>query len=113
MNWPAWIAAAAAVAALIIAAKPLHWAYRLLIGTHEFIADWPKMKADIAGLKSEVAHIRAETLPNGGHSLRDIVHRTAADVAEIKYEQAGVRTRLELLDVKQTPPPRTRKTPPS
>ena len=95
---PAWITAivALAVAGVLLAVKPLRWAYRLLIGTHEFLTDWPKMKTDIAGLQNEVAEVKAETRPNGGNSLRDIVHRTAADVAEIKHEQAKLRTRIEL-----------------
>ena len=95
----AWVSALAGVAIVILSAKPLRWAFRLLIGTHEFLVDWPKMKADIAGLQQEIAEIKAETRPNGGHSLRDVVHRTADDVAQIKHEQAGVRTRLELFDV--------------
>ena len=96
---PAWIAAVAAAIAAVIAAKPLHWLYLLLTGTHDFITDWPRMKAAITELQEEVAYIKAETRPNGGSSMRDVLHRTAEDVAEIKHEQAGVRTRLELFDV--------------
>jgi hypothetical protein len=95
---PVWIGTICAVAGVLLAAKPVRWAFRLLIGTHEFLVDWPRMKTAIADLQSEVADIKAETRPNGGNSLRDIVHRTADDVADIKHEQAGVRTRLELFD---------------
>lgn len=91
-----WVAALAAVAAVILAARPLRWGFRLLIAVHEFIDDWPKVKAAIAGLRTEVAEIKAETRPNGGTSLRDVVHRTAADVADIKHEQARLRTQVEL-----------------
>ncbi len=70
--------------------------FRLLIATHEFIADWPRMKADVAELKAELAVVKAETQPNGGSSMRDVVHRTASDVAEIKDEQARLRTQIEL-----------------
>lgn len=94
----AWVSALAGVAIVILSVRPLRWAFRLLIGTHEFLVDWPKMKTAIADLQQEVAEIKAETRPNGGNSLRDVVHRTAEDVAEIKHEQAGVRTRLELFD---------------
>ena len=104
---PAWIAAAASVAAVVISVKPLRWLFRLLIGTHEFIADWPRMKADVTDLKNEVADIKAETKPDGGHSLRDVVHRTARDVVDIKDEQARLRALVEL----RNPPPRTRKPP--
>ena len=36
----------------------------------------------------------AETEPNGGNSLRDVVARTAADVAGIKDEQARLRAQI-------------------
>jgi hypothetical protein len=97
---PAWVTAitALAVAVTALGAWGGRWAVRLLIATHEFLTDWPKMKTAIADLRSEVAEIKAETRPNGGNSLRDVVHRTAQDVAQIKDEQAGVRTRLEMFD---------------
>jgi len=97
---PAWITAITAVAVALAALGVWggRWAVRLLIGTHEFLVDWPKMKAAIHGLQEEIAYIKAETRPNGGNSLRDVVHRTAEDVAEIKSEQAAVRVRLEVFD---------------
>lgn len=100
---PAWITAitAVAVAAVALVVWGARWAVRLLIATHEFLTDWPKMKAAIAGLQEQVGEIKAETKPNGGNSLRDVVHRTAEDVAEIKHEQAGVRARLEVLQAEQ------------
>ena len=94
----AWVAAIAAVLAALAAAQPLRWAFRLLIGTHEFLVEWPKIRAAIAELRTEVAEIKAETRPNGGNSLRDVVHRTAEDVAEIKAEQSAVRVRLDSFD---------------
>ena len=101
---PAWVAAIVSVLALILAAKPLRWGFRLLIGTHEFLVDWPKMKADITGLREEVAAIKAETRPNGGSSMRDVVHRIAEDVADVKDEQARLRTHI---DLRYPPPERT------
>src|SRR5208282_3263058 len=97
---PAWITAIVAVAVAVIgcAAWAARWGVRLLIGTHDFLTDWPKMKAAVAALQEEIADIKAETKPNGGSSLRDVVHRTAEDVAEIKAEQATVRVRLEMFD---------------
>jgi hypothetical protein len=100
---PAWVAAIVSALALILAARPLRWAFRLLIATHEFLTDWPKMKMAIADLQHEVAAVKAETRPNGGNSLRDVVHRTAADVADIKDEQSRLRTLVEL----RHPPERT------
>lgn len=99
----AWIAAACSIAGILLAVRPLHWAFKLIIGTHEFIAEWPKVRAAITDLQSEVAHIKAETLPNGGSSLHDILSRTAEDVSDIKHEQARLRTQIEL----RQPPERT------
>ena len=93
---PAWIATIAAVAGVLLAAKPLRWAFRLLIGTHEFLVEWPRVREAVTGLQQEVAEIKAETRPNGGNSLRDFVHRTARDVADIKDEQVRLRTQIEL-----------------
>ena len=36
--------------------------------------------------------VLAETRPNGGSSLRDVVHQTAADVADVKKDVADVKT---------------------
>jgi hypothetical protein len=52
-------------------------------------------------VETALAHVLAETRPNGGDSLRDVVARTALDVAEIKAEQAGVRARLELMQAER------------
>ena len=97
---PSWITAitALSVAAVGLGVWAARWAVRLLIGTHDFLTDWPKVKEDIAGLKQQVEEIKAETRPNGGNSLRDVVHRTAGDVADIKAEQAAVHVRLEAFD---------------
>jgi hypothetical protein len=101
---PAWITAitALAVALAALGAWGGRWGVRLLIATHDFLTDWPKMKTAITGLQQEIAEIKAETKPDGGNSLRDVVHRTARDVAQIKDEQAGVRARLEVLQAERT-----------
>ena len=51
---PAWVTAitALAVAVVGLGAWGGRWAVRLLIGTHEFLTDWPKMKAALCILKS-------------------------------------------------------------
>jgi hypothetical protein len=98
----AWVAAIASLIAVVLAVKPLKWAWRLLFGIHEFLADWPRMKLDIRGLQEEIAAIKAETRPDGGNSIHDFVHRTARDVADIKKEQAEVRTKLEIFDARHT-----------
>jgi hypothetical protein len=62
----------------------------------------PGLMARLASAEELLKHVVAETTPNGGGSMRDMVMRTAADVAEIKQEQAGVRSRLELLQAQQS-----------
>jgi hypothetical protein len=101
---PAWITAITALAVAVVAlgAWGGRWAVRLLIGTHEFLVEWPKVRTAITELRTEVAEIKAETQPDAGNSLRDVVHRTAQDVAQIKTEQAGVRARLEVFDAGHT-----------
>jgi hypothetical protein len=100
---PAWVAALSPIvlAFLGLGAWALRWAIRLLVATHDFLADWPKMKTAVTGLQEEIAAIKAETRPNGGNSMRDVVHRTADDVAVIKDEQARLRVQVET----RYPPP--------
>jgi hypothetical protein len=93
---PAWVAAIAAAVAAAVAAKPLHWVIKLLIGTHEFIHDWPEMKTAVAALQKEVADIKTETRPNGGSSMHDIVYRTAEDVAKIMERQARIQAQMDV-----------------
>ena len=95
---PAWVAALSPFILAVLGAGfwALRWAIRLLIATHDFLADWPKVKAAVTSLQEEVAEVKAETRPNGGNSLRDVVIRTADDVAHIKDEQARLRTQIEI-----------------
>ncbi len=95
---PAWVAALSPFILAILGFTfwALRWGVRLLIGTHQFLADWPRMKAAITSLQQEVAEVKAETRPNGGNSLRDVVHRIGSDVADVKDEQARLRTQIEL-----------------
>ena len=98
MDWATWIATGCAVVAVALSARPLHWAYCLIQGTHDFITDWPKIRTAITDLQKEVADIKAETRPNGGSSMRDVVARTAEDVSDIKHEQAKMHARMEQLE---------------
>lgn len=109
---PAWIVALVALATAV--AGCLTWAarygWRVLRRTMHFLDDWggepahgglgarPGVMARLKSVEDLVASISTEIHPNGGGSLRDVVARTAADVADIKTEQAAVRTRLELFD---------------
>jgi len=106
---PAWIVAAVALATAVIGC--LAWcarqAWRILVRTTQFLDDYfgepgrpgvpsrPGVMARLQAVEASIAHVVAETSPNHGKSLRDIVHRTAEDVAEIKAEQAAMRDRME------------------
>jgi hypothetical protein len=101
----AFTALAAAVGGLLVWGGRLAW--RLITRTLNFLDDWagegarpgvearPGVMARLLAMERAVAEVRAETRPNGGHSLRDVVHRTANDVADIKADQAAMRARIE------------------
>ena len=105
---PAWIGAAAAAIGVALAAKPLRFAWRLLSETRDFLVEWrgrpehnglpatPGVMARLAEHEKLLGKLVAETQPNGGSSLRDVVARTATDVAGIKDEQARLREQIEL-----------------
>lgn len=106
---PAWVAALVALVVAVCAAIGwgLRWAWRILRRVVHFLDDYagqpaidgrpavPGFMARLASVEQSLAHVVTETTPNGGGSMRDMVSKTAADVATIKTEQAAVRARLE------------------
>jgi hypothetical protein len=64
---------------------------------HDGLPAKPGLMARVSTMEDSLAHVVAETSPNHGRSIRDIVLRTAADVTEIKQEQFRVRGELERL----------------
>ena len=54
--------------------------------------------ARLHSMEQIVAGISVEVHPNSGHSLRDVVHQTAGDVAQIKIDQGEMRRRMELFE---------------
>lgn len=50
-----------------------------------------------ARAEAAASQVLAETKPNHGHSLRDVVHRTANDVADVKAEQAAMRAEQQAM----------------
>lgn len=64
---------------------------------HDGLAAKPGLMARLTSVEGALAHVVAETSPNHGRSIRDIVLKTAADVADIKDEQTRVRGELERL----------------
>ena len=109
---PAWITAAVALATAVIClfAWTIRWAWRILNGTQEFLVDWkgeperpgvparPGVMARLQTVEFIVTDVRGEMFPNGGGTLRDVVHRTAEDVAEARRDLAAMRGRLELFE---------------
>jgi hypothetical protein len=115
MTAAAWITALTAVlvAVLGFAGWAGRYSWRVLRRTtrfldaffgeepHDGLGARPGVMARLDRVETALAHVLAETRPNGGDSLRDVVARTALDVAEIKAEQAGVRARLELMQAER------------
>lgn len=108
---PAWIAAltALAVAVLGFLGWVLRHAWHVLRRVTRFLDDYagepardgmpakPGFMARLASAEELIGRVLAETQPNHGTSLRDVVHKTAADIAEIKADQAVLRTQVEIL----------------
>lgn len=119
---PAWLTALVALIAAVCGgiAWALRWAWRFLRRIIHFLDDYagqpardgmparPGFMARLGSVEQLIATVVAETTPNGGGSMRDEVARTARDVADIKTEQAAVRTRLERMQERQ---PRHREAP--
>lgn len=61
----------------------------------------PGVMARLGSLEDLVAHVVAETKPDHGQSLRDVVARTATDVATIKVDQGEMRRRMELFETQR------------
>lgn len=51
---------------------------------------------------AELAKVAAETRPNGGSSLHDVMARTEQAVEQIRAEQAATRTRMEQIEQRRT-----------
>jgi len=90
-----WVVAIASVVTVLLAIHPLRWGFRLLIGIHEFLVEWPKVRSALTELQPLLDDIRAETKPNGGSSMRDAIHRIDEAVAAVKDEQARLREQVE------------------
>ena len=103
-----WVTAAVALAVAV--AGGCAWlgrrTWHVLHGAQEFLEDWkghpqrpgvegtPGVMARLQTVEFILGEVRTQVFPNSGGSLRDIVHRTAGDVSEIKDEQVRVRGEL-------------------
>ena len=108
----AWLTAFTALAAagggLLLWSGRLGW--RLVTRTLNFLDDWagepprpgvearPGVMARLQDLEAGLARVLAETRPDHGHSLRDVVHRAAGDVADVKTDVGELRRRVELFE---------------
>jgi hypothetical protein len=109
---PQWIAAGVAAATVVagVAAWCARWAWRILMRTTRFLDDYfgeparpgvaerPGVMARIGAVEKSVAKVLAETQPNDGHSMRDLMQRTAHDVSDVKTDLAALRARTEVLE---------------
>lgn len=110
---PEWLTA---LTALVVAVAGCvawagRWAWRLLRRTGHFLDDWtgepardgleatPGVMARLASVEHLLAKVVAETTPNGGGSMRDVVARTAHDVTDIRDEQVSMRTWMAQIEL--------------
>lgn len=95
---PEWIAA---LVALVVAVFGLlawagRWTFRVMRRVIHFLDDYsgrpeqdgrpavPGLMARLQTVEDQLAHVVTETSPNHGRSIRDIVIKTAEDVADLR-----------------------------
>ena len=112
---PAWVASLTALTVAVFGL--IGWGarhgWRLLRGTYEFLDEWggkpahrglpatPGVVAQLAEHEKLLSKLVAETQPNGGSSLHDVMARTERAVEEIRAEQAKMRARMEQLETQR------------
>ena len=112
---PAWVASLTALTVAVFGL--IGWAARhgwhLLRGTSEFLDEWggrparhglpatPGVVARLTEHEKLLSKLVAETQPNGGSSLHDVMARTERAVEEIRAEQAKMRARMEQLETQR------------
>jgi hypothetical protein len=106
---PEWVAALTALIVAVVGclAWAVRWGWRILRRVGHFLDDYagepardglaarPGFMARLTAVERGLAHVVAETSPNHGQSLRDVVVQTAATVAAIKTEQERLRALVE------------------
>ena len=111
MGNPAWVTAAIALGTVVVTGIGfcVRWFFRLLMRIVRLVDDYlgeparegvearPGVMARIQSVEKSVAHVVAETSPNHGHSIRDTVHRTANDVADVKNDVAQLDRKVSNL----------------
>ena len=111
----AWITALSSLVVAVIALLGLltRWAWRIASRTTRFLDDFfgePSrdgfpgrlgVMARLQALERTLAEVRAETKPNGGTSMRDVVHRTARDVTEVKGQVTALASEVAQIKRRQ------------
>ncbi len=116
---PGWVTALTALAAAVIGCVgwAARYAWRIVSRTTRFLDDYfgtpehdglestPGVMARLKTVEglvtevvSELSKVAAETKPNGGTSLHDVMARIGRSVEEIRAEQAQMRARMELFE---------------
>jgi hypothetical protein len=106
---PAWVTAAiaffTALGALLV--WMLRWAWRIIsriirflddyFGTpgHEGVPARPGVMSRLQSVEQTLATVAAETKPNNGTTLRDVLHDTRDDVSEVKNTVADLSKRVD------------------
>lgn len=97
---PEWVAALVALVVAVCAGLGwvLRWAWRILRRVVHFLDDYagqpardgrpavPGFMARLSAVEEQLRLVVAETSPNHGTSLRDVVHQTAADMVLVKQQ---------------------------
>jgi len=105
---PAWITAllalVTAVATVLTIMVRIVW--KLGVRVVHFLDDYagtperlgeparPGFMVRLGKLEGMVTMLLAETRPNGGTSLRDVVHKTADDVAEVRHQVENINGQI-------------------
>jgi len=55
----------------------------------------PGIMERLSSVETKLQSVVNETRPNGGESMRDVVHQTAADVAEVKKSVGRINSQVQ------------------
>lgn len=115
---PAWITALVALAVAV--GTLLTWGVRIVWKLtskvvrflddyngqpeHDGIPGRPGVMARLSKLESMVGEVVEETRPNGGDSMRDVLHRTSSDVLHLRKDMARLKTQVDALETKKEDP---------